>query len=71
MVAGASVATAAVSTEPGSSMPQRRRWDTVRQVLMGLAPIAALVLFFLTRSWLWFLAIPAVGILLYGPFRRD
>lgn len=38
---------------------------------MGLAPIAALVLFFLTRSWLWFLAIPAVGILLYGPFRRD
>jgi hypothetical protein len=35
--------------------------------VVALAPIAALILFFVTGSWLWFLAIPAVGILMYGP----
>ncbi len=38
-----------------------------RNTVMGLAPIAAFVLFLLTGSWLWFLAIPVVGVLVYGP----
>lgn len=38
-----------------------------RNALMGLAPIIAIVLFFATRSWTWFLLIPVVGVLLYGP----
>ncbi len=45
-----------------------RRLDTqVRNTIMGVAPILALVLFFVTKSWLWFLLVPVVGILLYGP----
>ncbi len=38
-----------------------------RHTIMGLTPIVALVLFFLTRSWMWFLAVPVVGVLVYGP----
>jgi len=37
---------------------------------MALTPFAALILFFVTGSWLWFLAIPVMGILLYGPEGR-
>lgn len=39
----------------------------VRNTFMGLAPILCLVLFFVTKSWLWFLLIPVVGVVLYGP----
>jgi hypothetical protein len=42
-------------------VPTRHR-DTV----MALTPFLAVVLFFATKSWLWFLAIPIMGILLYG-----
>jgi hypothetical protein len=53
--------TAAVdSQDPGGSLEGRR--DTI----MALTPFAALVLFFLTGSWLWFLMIPVLGILFYG-----
>ena len=45
----------------GDVVPARYR-DTV----MALTPFAAVLLFFVTRSWLWFLAIPVMGILLYG-----
>jgi hypothetical protein len=38
-----------------------------RDTVMALAPFAALVLFFVTGSWLWFLMVPVLGILLYGP----
>jgi hypothetical protein len=38
--------------------------------IMAVTPLAALVLFFVTRSWLWFLAIPIVGGLLYGSDRK-
>lgn len=62
-------APASLSTEPGRSpgvfegrMPLRHR-DTV----MALTPFAAVVLFFVTGLWIWFLAIPVMGILLYGP----
>jgi hypothetical protein len=37
---------------------------------MAVTPLAALVLFFVTRSWIWFLAIPIAGALLYGSERR-
>ena len=38
-----------------------------RDTIMALAPFAALVLFFWTGSWLWFLMVPVMGVLLYGP----
>jgi len=41
-----------------------------RDRIMALTPFAALILFFVTGSWLWFLAIPVMGILLYGPEGR-
>ncbi|TSD97387.1 DUF1707 domain-containing protein [Skermania sp. ID1734] len=37
--------------------------------VMAVIPIAAVILFFITNSWLWFLAIPAAGALLYGSKR--
>jgi hypothetical protein len=43
--------------------------DRTRETIMSLTPLLALVLFFVTHSWLWFLAIPIVGILLYGSDR--
>lgn len=39
----------------------------LRNTAMGLTPLVALVLLFLTRSWLWFLLVPLVGVLVYGP----
>ena len=44
--------------------------DRLRETVMALTPFAALVLFFTTHTWLWFLAIPVMGILLYGPEGR-
>jgi hypothetical protein len=45
--------------------------DRARETLMAITPMAALVLFFVTDfTWYWFLAIPIVGILLYGPDGR-
>jgi hypothetical protein len=38
-----------------------------RSTVMALTPFVALALFFTTEQWLWFLLIPVVGILLYGP----
>ena len=35
-------------------------------VLVALAPIIALALFFATRWWVWFLLIPAVAAIVYG-----
>jgi DUF1707 SHOCT-like domain len=37
-----------------------------RDTVMALTPFVALALFFLTSSWLWFLVIPVMGILLFG-----
>ena len=36
---------------------------------MGVTPLVVLALFLLTRSWTWFLFVPVIGILLYGPRR--
>ena len=38
-----------------------------RETIMALTPFAALVLFFVTGSWLWFLMVPVMGILVFGP----
>lgn len=40
--------------------------DRWRAPIVALTPLVAVVLFFLTRTWLWFLLIPAVSILVYG-----
>jgi hypothetical protein len=34
--------------------------------LMAVVPIVALILFLVTHQWLWFLAIPLMGALLFG-----
>jgi len=38
-----------------------------RETIMALTPFAALILFFVTGSWLWFLLVPVMGILVFGP----
>jgi len=45
----------------------RRGISGVRDTVMALTPFAAVLLFFMTGNWLWFLMIPVMGILLYGP----
>jgi hypothetical protein len=45
----------------------RRFLDRKRDTIIALTPFAALILFFVSGSWLWFLMIPVMGILLYGP----
>jgi hypothetical protein len=45
--------------------------DRTRETIMALTPLIALILFFVTDfTWLWFLAIPLMGIVLYGPDRN-
>ena len=41
--------------------------ESGRETIMALTPFAALALFFTTGQWMWFLTIPVMGILLYGP----
>jgi hypothetical protein len=51
----------------GAVVPER-----YRATLMALTPFAALLLFFTAPGgWLWFLAIPIMGVLLYGPDGKD
>ena len=50
----------------GAVVPQR-----YRTTVMALTPFAALALFAVTREWFWFLAIPIMGVLLYGPEGND
>ena len=52
----------------GSTAPVTRRGTAgLRETIMALTPFAALILFFTTGTWLWFLMIPVMGILMYGP----
>jgi hypothetical protein len=44
------------------------RW---REIVMGLTPLVALVLFFTFDTWLFFLLIPAMGIVLFAGRDRD
>ncbi|MGC0364951.1 hypothetical protein ABH922_002935 [Rhodococcus sp. 27YEA15] len=38
--------------------------------IMAVIPILAVILFFVTGTWLWFLAIPLAGALLFGADRE-
>jgi hypothetical protein len=38
----------------------------IARTILALSPFVALVLFFTTRTWLWFLLIPVAGVLLGG-----
>ncbi|MBT0769319.1 DUF1707 domain-containing protein [Kineosporia sp. J2-2] len=38
--------------------------------VVSITPILAVILFFVTGTWLWFLAIPIVALLVYGPEGR-
>lgn len=42
-------------------------WATT---IVSVTPILAVILFFVTSTWLWFLAIPLVALLVYGPDGR-
>jgi len=58
--------TAAGSTARGIlSIP-----EPLATTIVSIAPILAVILFFVTSSWLWFLAIPLVAALVYGPDGR-
>jgi hypothetical protein len=46
---------------PGFGLPER-----AKETIVALTPFVALILFFTTHTWLWFLAIPIVAIVLYG-----
>lgn len=46
---------------------EQRSWlDGKREAIMGVTPFVALVLFFVTHQWLFFLLIPAMGAVLYA-----
>jgi hypothetical protein len=67
----APVAATLAATAPPPSTPQGLvpLPDRTREAIMSLTPLLALILFFVTHSWLWFLAIPIVGTVLYGSDR--
>ncbi|GAA4478642.1 hypothetical protein GCM10023094_22690 [Rhodococcus olei] len=62
--------TAGTPAIPESPAPQRHFSIDWSGRIMAVIPLLALVLFFVTGSWLWFLAIPAAGVLLFGTDRE-
>jgi Domain of unknown function (DUF1707) len=66
---------AGVVDVPAAPLPQGPLGGLVpeqyRSSVMALTPFAALLLFIVTWEWWWFLAIPVMGILLYGPDGDD
>ena len=69
-VSSGQVSTGPVSSGPVVSGTSAGFLGAQRDTIMALTPFAALILFFVTGYWLWFLAIPVMGILLYGPEGR-
>ncbi|MFG1793936.1 DUF1707 domain-containing protein [Nocardia sp. NPDC049149] len=57
------VTAAAVPAKPKSDSGFLSEWP---ERVMAVIPILAVILFFVTGSWLWFLAIPLAGALLFG-----
>ncbi|WP_433680744.1 DUF1707 SHOCT-like domain-containing protein [Nocardia sp. CA-119907] len=53
---------------PVTAVPAKRDGflDEWPERVMAVIPILAVILFFVTGSWLWFLAIPLAGALLFG-----
>lgn len=66
----APVAAALARTTPSGAGAFPALSEGVRDRIMAVVPLAALVLFFTTGSWIWFLAIPMMGALLYGSERK-
>ncbi|WP_405167055.1 DUF1707 domain-containing protein [Nocardia sp. NBC_01499] len=60
------VKAAAVPAKPASGFLSE--WP---ERVMAVIPIIAVILFFATGSWLWFLAIPLMGALLFGSRHHD
>jgi hypothetical protein len=64
----------APSPEPAAvgspSAPVRRGLlkvpDPLATTIVSMTPFLAVILFFVTDSWLWFLAIPLVALVIYG-----
>jgi hypothetical protein len=55
---------------PGTGAGLPALSDGARERIMAVIPLVALVMFFVTRTWLWFLAIPIAAALLYGNDRK-
>jgi uncharacterized membrane protein YdbT with pleckstrin-like domain len=53
-------------SEPSSDRAERVLGGRTGAVVVALAPIIALALFFATRWWVWFLLVPAVAVVVYG-----
>ena len=66
-VPGVPAPTAAPAPVPAPAPAPRESWlDGKREAIMGATPFVALILFFTTHTWLWFLAIPLMGAVLYA-----
>ncbi|GAA1889362.1 DUF1707 SHOCT-like domain-containing protein [Lapillicoccus jejuensis] len=63
--AGTGLATTPPAGAP-AEVPDGSWLDGKREAIMGVTPFAALLLFFWTGTWLWFLAIPIMGSLLFA-----
>jgi Domain of unknown function (DUF1707) len=55
------------TAQAGSGAPQGLIPEQYAPWVMALLPFVAVILFFVTGSWLWFLAIPIAGVVAYGP----
>jgi hypothetical protein len=53
-------------SDPSSDRNDRVLGGRTGAVVVALAPIIALALFFATRWWVWFLLVPAVAVAVYG-----
>jgi hypothetical protein len=69
------VATPSATTTPGDDqrplVPSGSWVASHRDAIVGVTPFVALVLFFTTKSWVWFLLIPAMGAFLYAGAGQD
>jgi hypothetical protein len=56
-----------IAPQSGTGLFPAESWVAQhRDALMGVTPFVALGLFFATRWWVWFLLIPAAGVILYS-----
>ena len=55
----------------GGLVPPGSWFGRNRNAIMGVTPFVALALFFVTKSWIWFLLIPAMGAVLYAGGDQD
>lgn len=63
---GAPVSAPVPAAEPAARRGILNVPEPLATTIVSMAPILAVILFFVTDSWLWFLAIPLVAIVIYG-----